>query len=70
MGRDDTHNRHQHTWTLLDSGGPDRPLRARPQTVLDISAMLCKQGVNVLSSPRSYFLGRQGQRKLRGVKTC
>jgi hypothetical protein len=30
VGPDDTHNRHQHAWTLLYSGGPDTPLRARP----------------------------------------
>src|SRR5215475_8720542 len=53
VGRDDTHNRHQHTWTLLYSGGPGRPLRARPETVLDNLAMLCKQGsgVRVLLAP-------------------
>jgi hypothetical protein len=41
---DDTHSRHQHTWTMLYADGPSRPLRARPWTVLDNLAVHCKQG--------------------------
>jgi hypothetical protein len=48
----DTHNRHQQAWTRLYSGGLQETHPARPWTVLDILAMLCKQGVGG-SSPLS-----------------
>jgi hypothetical protein len=43
--RGDTHNRHQRAWTLLYSAGSLGALCTRPWTLLDILAMLCKQGV-------------------------
>jgi len=49
---DDTHKRHQHAWTLLYSARPWGAPRPRPWTVLDILAMLCKQGAGG-SSPLS-----------------
>jgi hypothetical protein len=42
VGRADTHNRHQHVWTLLYSGGPWEHFVPRPRTLLDTLAMLCK----------------------------
>src|SRR5690348_4728979 len=49
-GGDDTHNRHQRIWTLPYSGGPLKTVHARPWTVLDNLAVLCKQEVTAIDT--------------------
>src|SRR5262245_17139046 len=69
VGRDDTHNRHQHAWTLLHSTGPRRAPHARPWTPPDIVAMLCKQGsgVRVPLAPPAETSQRSWSRPRRAV---
>ncbi len=57
----DTQERHQRSWTLADGDVRFGMFRPRPATVLDILAMLCKQGVrgsSPLSSTRAHHPGQ------------